>query len=97
MVLLSLFHCHHGIVSLYSLPQDAESPQYNLDTNALDGENRVCDTYMKVSTNVTDDHLGFGKDIAFIFRGLHIFWILGYSCGNTCRCTFHNPSREKFF
>ena len=47
--------------------------------------------------NVTNDHLGFGKDIAFIFRGLQLFWILGYSCGNTCRCTFHNPSREKFF
>ena len=72
MVLLSLFHCHHGIVSLYSLPQDAESPQYNLDTNALDGENRhrVCGTYKKVSTNITDDHLGFGKDIDFIFTGL---------------------------
>ena len=48
---------------LYCLPQDAESPQYNLDTNALDGENRVCGIYKKVSTNITDDHLGFGKDI----------------------------------
>ena len=47
--------------------------------------------------NVTNDHLGFGKDIGFIFRGLQLFWILGYSCGSTCRCTFHNPSREKFF
>ena len=51
MVLLSLFHCHHGIVSLYSLPQDAESPQYNLDTNALAREDRVCEAYIKVSTN----------------------------------------------
>ena len=62
--------CHHGIAFLYCLPQDVESPQYNLDTNALDGENRVCGTYKKVSTNITDDHLGFGKDIDLIFRGL---------------------------
>ena len=62
--------CHHGIAFLYCLPQDVESPQYNLDTNALDGENRVCSIYKKVSTNITDDHLGFGKDIDLIFRGL---------------------------
>ena len=47
--------------------------------------------------NVTNDHLGFGKDIGFIFRGLQLFWILGYSCEVLVAAHFITPHVKNSF